>query len=62
MDKDTWINISVCINVQIAAASSNTSTHIFCVILEVHGKERLCGTVMPDAMIGFLSLMLYHNT
>ena len=56
MDKYTWIDITICIDMEIAASTCNTSSHKLCIILEIHGKQRLCCTVFTDALIGFSSL------
>ena len=56
MDKYTWIDITICIDMQITTAACNTSSHKLCIILEIHGKQRLCCTVFTDTLIGFSSL------
>ena len=57
MDENTGINITVGINMEVTASACNTAAHIFRVILEIHGKQRLRGPVMADTAVGFRSLL-----
>ena len=62
MNKHAWINIAVCIDVEVSAASGYTALYILCVVLEVHGKQRFCSPVMTDATVGLCPLFrIWHQ-
>jgi len=57
MDKSTGFHISVGINMQVAAASRNTSIYIFAVVPEIENKARLGGAEFSHLMIHKFALL-----
>ena len=57
MDKYARVYVTVCIDMEITSSTSNTSTYIFCIILEIHTENRLGLTEFTDLMIHFLTLL-----
>lgn len=56
VDKYTRVNISVCIDMEVTAASCDAASHILSVVLKVHGKQRFFGSVAADPLIGASAL------
>ena len=48
MDKYARVYVTVCIDMEITSSTSNTSTYIFCIILEIHTENRLGLTEFTD--------------
>ena len=57
MDKDAWIDITVCVDVQVSAAGCYASADIPSVILEVHHEQRVIVTEVIDASVYLFSLL-----
>ena len=56
VDKRTGFDIAICIDVQIIAATSNTTADIFAVMLEINGEHRLGISVSTDSVVHNLTL------
>ena len=57
MDKYTWIDITICIDMQITTAACNTSSHKLCIILEIHQgmkAPQTAGVIHSDFERGFI--------
>lgn len=50
MDKSARLNVTIGIDMQIVAATSNTAVYKFRIILKVNCENRLCATVFADAV------------
>ena len=57
VDKHAGIHIAIGIDVQVSAATGNAATHIFSIILKIHGKQRLCPAIVADSVIDFRPLL-----
>ena len=66
MDKRTGLDISVCVDMAVVTSPGNASAYIFSVIPEVHCKDWLGLTVLPDLAVHHLPLFhrshqLFHS-
>ena len=57
MDKSARLNVTIGIDMQIVAATSNTAVYKFRIILKVNCENRLCATVFADAVIHLFTLV-----
>ena len=52
----TRITISICINMEITSSACHTSSYIFCIVLEIHSKDRFGFPHFANLMIHIFSL------
>ena len=56
MDEYAGVYITVCVDVEIIVSAGNASADIFCIVLEVHGKEGLLRAIFADTPVDKFSL------
>ena len=56
VDKRAGLNVSVGVDMAVAAPAGNASAHILSVIPEIHRKNRLCPAILPDPVVHHLTL------
>ena len=57
VDENAGVHIAIGVDVHIAAAPGNAAAHKLSIVLEVHGEQRLAGTVVADTVIDRLPLL-----
>ena len=57
VDEHAGIHVAVGVDVQVAAATGDTTAHVLAVVLEVHGEDALGLTHGTDAVIDLLTLL-----